>query len=263
MFKIALDLFCGIAGLLAALYLAKLFTDPEAKPWPYRVLVLLFLVLVYEALKLTMGPPVLAWKGRQDIEKLLATDKLLSTVVADFPTLRTSIRDNYVKAYQLVSQDQAVAVAKATAGTVLPKYLSRAPDANVARFSNAMVSSLRAMLKHDPDRCYRYLYPAVAGPVSPAKDEGGEEIAAALQEAMLGAHDRPAQVDRQDAPRLLQAIGARLAQQYGGELAMLGKPTDPSVNRAKVCEMTISLYTTALSLEPSDSAKVFRLIYAQ
>src|SRR5438445_11502742 len=112
MFRIAVDLFCGVAALLLALYLAKLFADPESKPRLNKVLIVILLVLLYEGLKFTIGPPLLAWKGRQDVAQLLATDKLLSMVTADYPNLRGPVQANYVKAYQAAGKDQALAVAR-------------------------------------------------------------------------------------------------------------------------------------------------------
>jgi DNA-binding transcriptional regulator YdaS (Cro superfamily) len=263
MFKIALDAFCGVAGLLLALYLAKLFADPETRPRVHKVLIVFLLIVLYEGLKFSIGPPLLAWKARQEIAKLFVTDKLLSVVTTDFPNLRPPIQANYVKAYQVASADQALGIARATAGSVLPKYLSKAPDASVLRFSKAMVHSLEAMQKNDPVRCYRYLYPSAAGPMVPNKDEGLDEINTALQEAVLSAHEHPVPPDMQSAPRLMGVVGSRLFQKYGPELAMLQRPLDPKADRAKICAMTISLYSNALALEPPDSAKVFRLIYSQ
>jgi hypothetical protein len=253
--------FGALAGALGFL-VAKRLAPPKTKPQLYRVLLVVFVVVGFQGAHQFVSPRLLEWKQTRDFDQFLRTDPLFSTILADNPSLKVPLRAAVLKAWHSGKRDEA-AVARALLTSVFPQYLARGSEASILEFTNALVHTLRALQARDPERCYGYLNPSGSRSVSVAKDEGRDEVLAAMRDVVRSAHKNSATFDENSANESLQAVVASLRKKYGEDLSVLQKPEGPRVDHAKVCSVTIALYSEVLTLPPEKSGVVLRYMFTK
>ena len=84
-----------------------------------------------------------------------------------------------------------------------------------------------------------------------------------MSEIIVTAPDGPTIEGAADAADLLEGVAGTLAERYGDDFQMLATPEDPGVDRARVCAMTLDLYTEILALPKDDSVRLLRSMFAQ
>jgi hypothetical protein len=62
----------------------------------------------------------------------------------------------------------------------------------------------------------------------------------------------------EEAQRLLSGIIDDMERVHGDDVRMLARVADPAIDRAKVCEMTTSLYERIMTLPPASASKLIR-----
>ncbi len=263
MFEIILD---GLSGALAAAlayFLARILISPKDNPRGHRILVIIFMVVGFQVMRYALGPQVRSWRASREIDQILAGDQLFSTVLSDNPTLRQPTRDALIRAYASGDRRQAAAAGAKLLGAAIPKYLSKASDQSLIRFTRSMVNTLSILASRDPNRCYQYLFPNVAGPTVLTADEDPDDLMAAMREVVISAHDHPISSTEGSANGVIEKLGSGLAEKYGDDVALLKQTVAPGADRAKVCTMTIDLYTAILALPQPEAGSALRALNAQ
>ena len=109
-------------------------------------------------------PHARSWKQERDVKALLASEPLFAAVLADEPSLREPLRAGLLKAFRSGERGEALLVGQRLLSPRLWRYVPEASDAAALGLGRALVATLTDLQARDPEQCYRFLYPAVAGP---------------------------------------------------------------------------------------------------
>jgi hypothetical protein len=264
-FEILLNGLMGGVAAGVAVLIARALVGPKEKPGAHRALLAFFTLCGFYAANQTLAPQVRTWKRVHDVDKFLRTDPLYSVLLADNPALSEPLRGALVKALETGHREEAVAAGRTVVAAVLPSYLPKASDDALVTFTTSMLRTLRGLASADPNRCYRYLFPKVAGPPSLGKDDGQDELLNAMRLVVESARSRQQpQPEPPDASQSdMEEVLGRLAVRHGQDVLLLQQPEAPNVDRAKVCALAIDLYSEVLTLPAPRAARVLRVMYAQ
>jgi hypothetical protein len=160
------------------------------------------------------------------------------------------------------SEAEFVRESNATFSQVATRRLGAASQEAVQALMQDTIRTVRKLQAESPEACFRYFYPEVAGAPDVAGILSAEEQRRTLElmgEVVRTSAENPA-------PRPAQAeIEGPLAdvinatyEQYGTDAQMVAHPEDPRIDRAKVCEITTSLYERILKLPPDVGTKLLR-----
>ena len=109
--------------------------------------------------------------------------------------------------------------------------------------------------------CFKSLFPQVSGGVNATKYLPKElqsrdlDSVNRLFKASSGGIINPI---NQDYENKLNTIVTQMQQQYGNDLQMFVNPASPDVDREKVCDMAIDMYSQIMQLPPSDAGAILR-----
>ncbi len=216
-------------------------------------------VVLFTAGNTTLMPHARAWKQEREVEALLADEPLFAAVLRDEPGLREPLRAVLLKAYREGQAGEAVQVGQRLLSPRLWQYVPRASDSAAVRVGRALVASLEDLQERDPDQCYRFLFPGVAGPSRGGDADEDDRLLAALREAVATARDGSAEpLDRKAAARQLEAVFQHLREEHGTDVDVLKKPQAPRVDRSRVCAVTIALYSELAALPPAAAGQTLR-----
>jgi hypothetical protein len=216
-------------------------------------------VALFTAGHATLMPHARAWKQEREVEALLADEPLFAAVLEDQPGLREPLRAVLLKAYREGQASEAVQMGQRLLSPRLWGYVPRASDAAAVRVGRALVASLEGLRERDPEQCYRFLFPGVAGPPRGADADEDDRLLAALREAVATARDGSAEpLDREAAGREVDAVFQHLREEHGTDVEVLEKPQAPGVNRSRVCAVTIALYSKLVALPPAAAGQTLR-----
>lgn len=209
----------------------------------------------------TLMPRARAWRQERDVQALLDGEPLFTAVLQDEPELREPLRAVLLKAYRNGPAGEAVKRGQQLLAPRLLEYVPRAADAAAVRVGRALVASLEDLQERDPDQCYRFLYPGVAGPPRDADADEEDRLLAALREAVATARDGSAEpLDRKAAARQVDAVYQHLREEHGTDVDVLKKPQAPGVDHSRVCAVTIALYSKLAALPPTPAGQTLRLV---
>ena len=217
---------------------------------------------------LTLGSSVLvprarSWQQERDVEDMLHTEPLFAAVLENEPSLRETLRAALLTAFRVGPKSEALLVGQRLLSPQLWRYVPRASDAAALALGRALVGALARLQARDPQQCYRFLYPAVAGPGSvTAQDQilsAQDQILPAWRAVVASARDGSAEpLDRRAAAKRLVAVYGRLRELHGANVDVLENPQAPGVDRARVCAMTIALYAELVGLPPGTAGPTLR-----
>jgi hypothetical protein len=207
----------------------------------------------------TLMPHARAWKQERAVEALLADEPLFAAVLADEPGLREPLRAVLLNAYRDGQAGEAVQVGQRLLSPRLWQYVARGSDAAAVRVGRALVASLEGLQERDPEQCYRFLFPGVAGPPRGSTADEDDRLLSALREAVATARDGSAEpLDRAAAARQLEAVFHHLREEHGTDVDVLKKPRAPGVDRSRVCTVSIALYSELVALPPGQAGQTLR-----
>jgi hypothetical protein len=213
---------------------------------------------------LTLGssalvPRARSWQQERDVEALLRNESLFVAVVEDEPSLREPLRAGLLKALREGERGEAVLVGQRLISPRLWRYVPRASDAAALGLGQALVATLTDLQGRDPLQCYRFLFPAVAGPAGGGASARDDRLLAALRAVVTSARDGSAEpLDRRAARKELDAAFGRLRERHGRDVDVLARAQAPGVDRARVCAMTIALYSELVALPPASAGPTLR-----
>ncbi len=224
-----------------------------------RIALFVTFVALFTAGNATLMPHARAWKQEREVEALLADEPLFAAVLADEPGLREPLRAALLRAYREGQAGEAVQVGQRLLSPRLWKYVPRASDAAAVRLGRALVASLEGLQERDPEQCYRFLFPGVAGPPRGAAADEDDRLLSALREVVATARDGSAEpLDRNAAAKQLVAVFHHLRDEHDADVDVLNKPQAPGADHSRVCAVTIELYSELVALPPAAAGQTLR-----
>jgi hypothetical protein len=207
----------------------------------------------------TLVPRARAWQQERDVDALLRDEPLFVAVVEDEPSLREPLRAGLLEALRRGERAEAVLVGQRLLSPQLWRYVPRASDGAALGLGRALVATLTDLQARDPQQCYRFLFPAVAGPAGSGTSARDDGLLAALRAAVASARDGSAEpLDRRAARKELDAAFGRLRERHGSDVDVLKNAQATGADRARVCAMTIALYSELVALPPKAAGQTLR-----
>jgi hypothetical protein len=225
----------------------------------YRSVLLVSFVVLFTLGNAALMPRARAWKQEREVEALLAAEPLFAAVVEDEPSLREPLRAGLLRALRSGQRGEAFLVGQRLLSPQLWRYVPRASDAAALRLGQALVATLEDLQARDPEQCYRFLFPAVAGPPRSGDSARDDQLLSALWAVVASARDGTAKpLDRRAAAGQVDAVFHRLRERHGSDVDALKNAQAPGADRARVCAMTIALYAGIVALPPPASGQTLR-----
>lgn len=233
--------------------------------------VILFLVLIIGGNVLWGGvikPRLAGESEEQKIDQALAALPLYTTIKTQEPALYAQIRSNILKVRKDgKSQQEAIDTVKPMVSVLLSERITHAPDANVNDAMQVNLEEMQTLQARKDGSCFKFLYPQVSGGVNTAQvlpPELFQKDLSTMNDLLLatgsGQTVQPTVVSTGKVVLMMAPVREALANMYGEQLQMFSDLTKPDVDREKVCEISISLYSGILALQPADSAAILRMM---
>jgi hypothetical protein len=197
-------------------------------------------------------PAVRRWNRTRQVDRILRTDPLFRVIVTDTPAVKEPLRRAMLNALETGGREEAFLAGNTLLSPLFPRYLARSSDAAIIDFARSVVTGLTDLAAHDPEDCYRYLFPQVAGPPSRRSAADGE-VTAALRQVVASAQSSP-RGPRETRPEALEPVWDRLRARHGENLSLLQRAESPGVDRKLICHMSIDLYNGIIQLPARDAA---------
>lgn len=168
-----------------------------------------------------------------------------------------------------VERGKSLAEIRAIIMPVLQKvYMEKLPyasDPAVVEFTNVAIAELKALQKSDPALCYNFAFSQGDGFDYPRQfpdtlNEREDNAIAEVIGSYSSARTVPSAAEFQ---ANFETLGTSWAKLYGGDLKLLSGPVSNPADKAKACQITISLYQLAVSLPEDKAAAVLRYLYDQ
>ena len=224
----------------------------------HRAVLFVSFVALFTLGNAALMPLARSWTQERAVDALLASEPLFAAILEDEPALRQPLRAGLLSAVQGGLPDEAVLVGQRLLGPRLWTYVPRASDEAALDLGRALVATLTRLQARDPQQCYRFLYPA-AGPPTSGGPPPGDELLAALRAVVLSSQDGSAEpLDRRAAAKQLDAVYGRLRERHGSDVDALKGAQAPGADRARVCAMTIALYSELVALPPAAAGQALR-----
>jgi len=225
----------------------------------HRAVLLVCFVAFFTLGNATLMPHARAWKQERDVEALLADEPLFAAVLADEPRLREPLRAALLDAFRRGQGGDAVQAVQPMLRARLWTYVPRASDAAAVRLGRAVLANLKDLQRRDPEECYRFFYRDLAVPPRAGAADKDDRLLSALREAVVSARDSSAEpLDRKAAAKQVDAVYNHLRDEYGSEVDVLRNPQAPGTDRARVCAVTIELYSELVALPPAAAGQALR-----
>jgi hypothetical protein len=142
--------------------------------------------------------------------------------------------------------------------------LAHASQESVLALVADMVATARKLQSAPGDSCFRYWFPKVSGPpdIASVLDAGAQAHTMALMgEVIRSASENPAALpDTSDVEDNLTRLINETYEEFGPDAQMLAHTTDPRIDRARVCTITLSLYERILRLPPGQASALIRVM---
>lgn len=252
-----------LGGVLKALYKkGKIGRTPA---------VITFLVVILGGNFLYEGviKPRLAGENQtEEIDQALSALPIYSTIKTQEPALYSQIRDNILRLKKEgKSQQEAIDTVKPMVSDLLSRRMNTAPDANVIAAMEISLEEMQALQARSDGSCFKFLYPQINGGVNTAQvlpadlfKKDLDTMNALLLASGSGQTAQPTVVSGEKAKDLMAPVRQALHDKYGDQLQMFNDLSAANVDRAKVCEISITLYSGILAMPPQESAPVLRLM---
>lgn len=143
----------------------------------------------------------------------------------------------------------------------LPKFAARGSDESVVGFVTVVNDQLTTLHKSDPDSCYGFLFPDAPRTSAPAGMSEDDQMKLLTQMGKVihtAVRSPQAPPDVAHAQQLLAPVQAKLQQDFGKDLELVGHKVSTPRERERVCAITNELYTGVLALPRNDAGLVLR-----
>jgi hypothetical protein len=149
---------------------------------------------------------------------------------------------------------------------VIERRSKSASDDALLLLASVVVEEVRALHAVGDTSCHAMLLPTPGGPQIDllkvvGKDVAERELAAQTAIIRSSASSPKPVPAAADVAQLLERVGAVLGKSYSeAELASLQSPGAPGVDKRKICEMTLTIYTELLTWPPAEGGKLMRFM---
>lgn len=211
-----------------------------------------------------INPNGLRSNDRAQIERVFAEYPVFQTLKQQEPALYTQLIDNFLKSKKEGhSEQQLIDEMKQAVSSLIAQRIQHAPDKDIIDYMNIILEELRYYQANNRSEhlCFKSLFPQVSGGVNATKYLPKElqsrdlDSVNRLFKASSGGIINPI---NQDYENKLNTIVTQMQQQYGNDLQMFVNPASPDVDREKVCDMAIDMYSQIMQLPPSDAGAILR-----
>lgn len=211
-----------------------------------------------------INPNKLSGNDRAQIEQSLESFPVFQTLKKKEPTLYTQLIDNFLKSKKEGhSEQQLIDEMKQSVAELTMQRIQHAPDKNVIDYMNIILDELRYYQANNRSEhlCFKALFPQVSGGVNATKVLPKELLMRDLDSvnslftSSTGGLIKP---ENQEYENKLNAIVGKMQQQYGHDLQMFVNPAAPEVDREKICDMAIDMYSQILKLPANDAGAILR-----
>ena len=162
------------------------------------------------------------------------------------------------------SEAEFVNASNAAMSEAATRALAHASQESVVALLTDMVATARKLQSAPGDSCFRFWFPAVAGPpdIASLLDPAAQAHTLSLMgEVIRSAAETPVAVpDTGEVEDDLARIINETYEEFGPDAQMLAHSTDPRIDRAKVCTITLSLYERVLRLPPAQASALIRVM---
>ncbi|MGV8925564.1 MAG: hypothetical protein ACOH2G_07785 [Ewingella sp.] len=258
----------AVSGVIVAAVIAALHKKGKIGRIPGIVL---FLVLIVGGNALYAGlikPRMQGDEQTQEIDQTLSALPIYSTIKAQEPALYSQIRSNILRLKKEgKSQQEAIDTVKPMVSDLLSRRINTAPDVNVIAAMKVSLEEMLALQARNDGSCFKFLYPQINGGINTAQVLSPElfkkdldTMNTLLLASGSGQTAQPTVVSGEKAKALMAPVRQALQDKYGDKLQMFNELSAENVDHAKVCDISITLYTDILALPAQDSAAVLRLM---
>lgn len=253
----------GIGAALAFLIVRR----PKERPMLHLILSLALIGGLYVSGRFFILDPLDEKRIDEEMQQAIAGIPVYRALMEhdriEYDRLTASLRESLVMGR---SRDETIEHARALLSGMVNRYLPHADDVAAARYIEVFVDELRQLQSHDPELCYRFVYPQGGPSVDPVPhvdEETRTAEIAALAEVIRAAGSRRQEVPTaEDVQADLLIVYQRLRETYGDDVDLLGKPTAPDVDRGKICALLTSFYGNALDLPGSAGGRIIRYLFS-
>ncbi|MGE4802195.1 DNA gyrase [Yersinia hibernica] len=211
-----------------------------------------------------INPNKFSGNDRAQIEQSLESFPVFQTLKKQEPALYTQLIDNFLKSKKEgQSEQQLIDEMKQSVAELTMQRIQHAPDKNVIDYMNIILDELRYYQANNRSEhlCFKALFPQVSGGVNATKVLPKELLMRDLDSvnslftSSTGGLIKP---ENQEYENKLNAIVGKMQQQYGHDLQMFVNPAAPEVDREKICDMAIDMYSQILKLPANDAGAILR-----
>lgn len=260
-----------IAGVVAAILGGVLQALNKKGKIGRTPAIIIFLVVILGGNFLYEGviKPRLAGDAQtQEIDQMLSALPIYSTIKAQEPALYSQIRSNILRLKKEgKTQQEAIDTVKPMVSDLLSRRMNTVPDVNVIAAMKVSLEEMQALQARNDGSCFKFLYPQINGGVNTAQVLSPElfkkdldTMNALLLASGSGQTAQPTVVSGEKIKALMVPVRQALQDKYGDKLQMFDDLGAEDVDRAQVCDISITLYTGILALPMQDSAAILRLM---
>jgi hypothetical protein len=251
-----------VAVLMGALALGLAFAIMRPREGRVGPFVILFVLMLF-AFEF-IGRKYVLPQAQAMLSQSLPDEPLFAAIKKNEPATYDRLTAGYRTAIRNHDKDAFIKQSYEEMGAIAIKHIPTASDEAVTDFMNHALIQLKELRKKPGDSCFRFMFPKVSGPADlsnelpkPMLDANGAKLAAVINTSVDHPQQQPSDAEAQP---LLQPVLEYLARTYGSELQMISNPAGPSVDRRRVCDISIDLYEHIGELPLHDRATVLKLM---
>jgi hypothetical protein len=263
------------SGGAAAIVAGALVRDRAQRRGAHAVVLALAFCAFYGLGRVLLVPAIEEWRTLREVDRILATDPVLSVLAARDPELRSRFQAlltdlTHRGVSQAEAEAEAFAFGQSLVGPVFQESLPNASGEALVAYATAMVGVLDELRGRNDAGCYAFVTGQAPEGDQPISQLIGADDQARMSSAMAAvlesAHAAPAEpVPSSQVAFRLSLLAERMRREHGDEmvaaLASVGLPA-PAVDPATMCAATVALYRTALAFPDGERETLLRCLFA-
>jgi hypothetical protein len=258
----------AVSGVLAVGIATILVRNSKKNRFAYRIVLAIAFAVMYALSRHFVYPDLNAWYSSRQAESALLELPVYQAIKQYDPNTYQAVLAGLRRGLKNgADESQLIAQLRGHLAPVIEKRLPHSSDEAAAAFVAVIVTELSELKAHGGDMCFRFLFPKGAPSIDGRKyftKKTQEADSAALVQVIKTSAERstPIPPESEVMPTLQPAYDA-LTTRFGEDAQMLVEPYGAGVDKGKVCDMTIFLYSQLLQLPPDLQGKAFRFMLSQ
>ncbi|MDI6743381.1 MAG: hypothetical protein QMD11_11670 [Smithella sp.] len=253
----------GLAALLASLVLGK---NPKNKT-AYVIVVAILFIGFNTLSKQYILPKLNTHKAKAEIESVFENIPAFSSIKKYEPETYQQLVNSLIEATKKgYSQQQSIDLVRSQISGLVESRVPHASDEAIVRYLNVMVEEMGELKNQGGGLCYKFLFPQ-AGDGIDGRQFFSQEIQnkdlQALDEIIKTSNIKRDRPNENDVMPYLEPIFASLYSKFGDDVTILDNPNAVNIDKEKVCNITMELYSEILKLPPDQAAGTLRWMFGQ